>query len=132
LDLPAVFDSQMTTETNITTATCGCGKGLSWRELHARAKTYGGLADVERRAHVAARASGSATLSRRITASVPLHVLCAFLDAFGIGTSVAAPTTEAPIPDSGVVPTVASPTLEKAPARSRSRRAPPTGSRAVP
>jgi hypothetical protein len=60
---------------------------MTWKELYAQAMTrQGAMQDVLRRTVVAVQRSGRPELARRINAqrSVPLYVLCASLDVYGV------------------------------------------------
>ena len=60
---------------------------MTWKELYAQAMSrQGAMQDVLRRSVVAVQHSGRPELARRINAqrSVPLYVLCASLDLYGI------------------------------------------------
>ena len=60
---------------------------MTWKELYAQAMTrHGAMQDVLRRTVVAVQRSGRPELARRINSerTVPLYVLCASLDVYGV------------------------------------------------
>jgi hypothetical protein len=60
---------------------------MTWKDLYAQAMTrQGAMRDVLRRSVAAVQGSGRPELARRINSerTVPLYVLCASLDVYGI------------------------------------------------